>query len=354
MHDLNAPPPLDPESPEPRVDQPPPLVKEPFPFSIFLGPDGLRAGWRLLIYYALYRGLIYVGSIVLGLISTSGSSRLWLYMAGEFSALVAAVLPALLMARLERRSAGCYGLPAREAFRKLFWVGAFWGFVSISALLLALHEIPVQGAHAFDFGHLAIHGARVLKFAAFWGLFFLLVGFFEEFFFRGYTLFTLFAGLDFLDRIHPSNPQNADNSDTRSFWTAAFLLSAYFGSVHLSNPGENVKGVLAVVLIGIFFCLTLRRTGSLWFAVGFHTAFDWGETYFYSVPDSGTTAPGHLLSSSFHGPNWLTGGTVGPEGSLLAFVLIGVLWILFDRLYPEVRYRICRTEPAPALVRTNL
>jgi uncharacterized protein len=92
---------------------------------------------------------------------------------------------------------------------------------------------------------------------------------------------------------------------------------------------------VAAGLIGFFFCLTLRRTGSLWFAVGFHAAWDWGETFFYSVPDSGMVAPGHLLSSSLRGADWLGGGSVGPEGSVFCLVVIAVLWIAFDRIYPK-------------------
>jgi uncharacterized protein len=123
------------------------------------------------------------------------------------------------------------------------------------------------------------------------------------------------------------------------FWPAAALLSASFGALHLSNKGESWLGALAAGLIGFFFCLTLRRTCNLWFAVGFHMSFDWGETFLYSVPNSGTVEPGHLLNSSFQGPRWLTGGTVGPEGSVFVFILIALLWITFDRLYREVKYR---------------
>ena len=97
-------------------------------------------------------------------------------------------------------------------------------------------------------------------------------------------------------------------------------------------------GILGAMVIGFFFCLTLRRTGNLWFAVGFHAAWDWGESYFYSVPDSGGMAPGHLLHSSLQGPRWLTGGSVGPEGSVFLFVLLALLWVVFDRVYPEVKY----------------
>ena len=337
MEDPHAPQTPEPESPPSGLDSPPP--RQPFAYSIFIGPDGLRAGWRLVIYYLIYRALLFFAGIILNAFSPTGAGRLWFTMGAEFASLLAAVLPALLMARLEGRRLGDYGLPRRQAFGKLFWIGALWGLAAITALLTAMHE-----ARAFDFGHLVIHGGRLLKFAAFWGLFFLLVGFFEEFFFRGYTLYTLFAGLSTPRDGEPADAARAAKAELLAFWATALLLSVYFGYVHLGNPGENLTGVLAVVLIGLFFCLTLRRTGSLWFAVGFHSAFDWGETYLYSVPDSGMTAPGHLLSSSFHGPAWLTGGTVGPEGSVLVFVMIAVLWVVFDRVYREARY------PAPELV----
>ncbi|HVO79495.1 MAG TPA: CPBP family intramembrane glutamic endopeptidase, partial [Terriglobales bacterium] len=122
------------------------------------------------------------------------------------------------------------------------------------------------------------------------------------------------------------------------FWPAAALLSALFGATHVNNPGETPTGILGAAVIGFFFCLTLRRTGNLWFAIGFHASWDWGETYFYSVPDSGGVWPGHLLQSSFQGPTWLTGGSVGPEGSALLFVVIALTWVVFDRAYPEVKY----------------
>ncbi|MBV8053554.1 MAG: hypothetical protein JOZ80_20365 [Acidobacteriaceae bacterium] len=64
-----------------------------------------------------------------------------------------------------------------------------------------------------------------------------------------------------------------------------------------------------------------------------HASWDWAESYLYSVPDSGGMITGHLLRSSFHGPRLLTGGTVGPEGSVMVFVVIGAAWVIFDRVY---------------------
>jgi membrane protease YdiL (CAAX protease family) len=141
------------------------------------------------------------------------------------------------------------------------------------------------------------------------------VGLFEEFWMRGYSLFTLTRGV--------------------GFWPAAIALSCAFGLVHLRNGGEHWQGLLAAATIGLFFCLTLRRTGTLWFAVGFHAAWDWGESFFYSVADSGMVSPGHLLNSRLQGPEWLSGGSVGPEGSVLCFAVIAIVWIAFERMYPS-------------------
>jgi membrane protease YdiL (CAAX protease family) len=289
--------------------------------TVFLGPNGLRAGWGLAFYVAMFYLLHSVlgrwaGSLELGL------NGLWSMMLEEFVVLIAAMVPAVVLVRIERRPWAAYGLPVRKAFGRLFWAGSLWGFASITLLLGAMY-----GMRLFDFGHLATHGVRIVKFAAFWMVFFLLVGFFEEFLLRGYSQFTLTRAI--------------------GFWPSAIVLSTVFGLIHSQNAGEQWPGLLAAAVIGLFFCLTLRRTGSLWFAVGFHMAWDWGETFFYSVPDSGTLFPGHLLKSSFHGPRWLTGGMVGPEGSVLCFIVIAVVWVAVERVFPEVKFGECKEKSLP-------
>ena len=105
--------------------------------------------------------------------------------------------------------------------------------------------------------------------------------------------------------------------------------------MHLSNAGENPVGALEVFLFAIFACLTLRRTGTLWFAIGFHAAGDYAETFLFSVKDSGFAASGTLLNSSMQGPAWLTGGNVGPEGSVFSMLLLCVAILCFHFLYPQ-------------------
>jgi membrane protease YdiL (CAAX protease family) len=285
--------------------------------SIFIGPSGLRAGWRLAIYVAAFYFLTYTISFaiapLLAQLPDNGMQQSYLLLIGDTVEFIAAIVPAFVMSRLEQRPFGAYGLAPIQAFRKNFWIGAIWGILSLTLLLVLMRTI-----HVFYFGGFAVHGARAVKFAGFWGLVFLVVALYEEFISRGYTQFTLAEGI--------------------GFWPAALLISALFGISHLANPGENWTGAVGAGIIGLFWCFTLRRTGSLWFGIGMHASWDWAESFLYSVPDSGLLAPGHLLKSSFHGPTCLTGGPVGPEGSLLLIVLFAGLWFLFDRLYPEVKY----------------
>ena len=126
------------------------------------------------------------------------------------------------------------------------------------------------------------------------------------------------------------------------------MLSAGFGAVHLGNPGEGWVGAAGVVLVGLFFCFTLRRTGNLWYAVGLHASFDWGETFLYSVPNSGVVMQGHLSNSLLHGPKWLTGGTVGPEGSVFCFVTMGLQFLVVMLLFPKKKAVQPSASAAPA------
>lgn len=288
--------------------------------NAFAGKNGLQVGWRILIFLALlfaisaiFRG---VGQMLshrhtAGQIFTSFTASSVLV--GEVTSFVVVLLASWIMSLIEGRSLGDYGLPARGAFRGRFWQGALIGFVAITALLVALRI--AGGAH---FEGLSLHGFAIWKYAAAWGLAFLFVGFFEEFGFRGYALFALTEGV--------------------GFWPAALALSFFFGYAHRSNPGESAIGAFSAGAVGLLFCLILRRTGDLWMPIGLHAAWDWGETYFYGVPDSGQVAHGHFLNMSFSGPVWLTGGAVGPEGSWFCLALVAILWIGFAVWLRRAKY----------------
>ena len=318
-----------PEAPSSPVPQTPPApaagptTGSPSDFlsDIFYGPEGVRSGWRLLIYLMLCSAC----SIVLfRLLGRGGSEEDHPAIATLFSdglLFVCALIPALIMGAAERRSLAHYGLPWRKALGANFWKGMLWGVGSLTLLLLVIASLG-----GFSFGRLQLHGERIFVFAVAWFAAYLAVALFEEFFLRGYTQFTLTSGL--------------------GFWPAAVITSLAFGSIHIFNQGESRVGAAAAACIGFFFVLTLRRTGDLWFAIGFHCAWDWGESYLFGVANSGIRSPGHLLSSTVHGPAWLTGGSVGPEGSVFVFVLIAGLILLFERTHRRAMYPMPDRPPA--------
>jgi uncharacterized protein len=216
----------------------------------------------------------------------------------------------LVMARIEKRNLGDYGLSLRRGAGRDFLWGLVWGLCVISGIM-----VLIAALRGFSFGGLTLHGIDLLKYASLWAIGFLLVGFVEEFLYRGYVQFTLAQAI--------------------GFWPAAVVWSFAFAAVHLNNSGENLIGALEVFLFAMFGCLTLRRTGALWFAIGFHAAADYAETFLFSVPDSGFRASGTLLHSSLHGPSWLTGGKVGPEASLFSMVMLGLAMFGFQFLYRD-------------------
>lgn len=219
------------------------------------------------------------------------------------------------MACLEKRSFADYGLGWRNEGIKRFAEGTLWGFAGLSCLLLLMHASGV-----FDYGRFEGLGAQTLYYALFWGVCFLLVGFAEEFGFRGYIQYTLTSGI--------------------TFWPAAVLTCALFLLAHTGNHGETPVGLAAVFMAGFLLVVALRRTGALWFSIGIHLGWDWGQSFFYGVPDSGLVTRGHLFEGQAHGVAWLSGGATGPEGSLfallveLAFVPL-ILWRFRTAKYPD-------------------
>jgi uncharacterized protein len=267
---------------------------------LFYGPSELRAGWRLLIFLAIVVSLTSIANQALDrLFRGAGEATRFLVLEVEDITII--LFASWIMGRIERRTVGDYGLPWQRTFRREFWQGAGLGLAFITVLILAL-----RAAGLLHLAGVALHGADVWKWAALYGFAFILVALREEFRSRGYALYTLTSGI--------------------GFWPAAILSSAFFGFTHRGNSGEDWIGLFDVGLFGMLACFLVRRTGSLWMPIGLHMAFDWGETYLYGVADSGHVLPGHLLNSAPTGPAWLSGGTVGPEGSVLCTLMIILLW----------------------------
>jgi membrane protease YdiL (CAAX protease family) len=279
---------------------------------LFRGDSGLRTGWRLLIFITIIFALFEIRGVI-GRDLLRGLDDGSRFVFNQSTRFVICLLACLVMTKIENRTIADYGLPWRRMFQTEFWVGAVMGFLALTVLLLVMKLLGV-----FDFGSIALHGGEIWKWAAVYGVAFLIVALSEEFFYRGYPQFTLSSGI--------------------GFWPAAIVANALFGLSHSSNHGETPAGLINAGLAGLFFCLLLQRSGNLWMPIGFHLAWDWAQTFFYGVPDSGIVVPGHLFNSKFSGAAWLTGGSVGPEGSWLCTAVFALLTLIVLARMRVIRY----------------
>jgi hypothetical protein len=253
---------------------------------------------------------------------------------------------AAICARIERRRILDYNLTGpRRAFH--FVTGLAGGFAALSVLIGALYW-----GNWIHFGPVALSGIQVLGFGAVWGAAFLLTGFAEEGSVRCYLQFTLTRGINFWWALGlvgamclsgllfqkgegiwgvyiisalgliPCLMLHLSKSPGAGFWQAAWATSTFFGFIHTGNGGENWIGIFSAAAIGFIFCVSIRLTGSAWWAIGFHASWDWTQTFFYGTADSGFVAQGHYLSTNPAGKALWSGGADGPEGSLLIIPLI--------------------------------
>lgn len=365
---------IDPQAPQPSLTPDAPLAPLTMPSGepetpyrglrwIFIGEEGPRAGWSVLIFFALLIGfMIALSSLFarLHLISKGDMAPRNAFF-GEIFQVIALVAAAAIVATIERRSIFDYYL--RGTRRVVHFLSGFViGFLALSALVGGL-----AAGHWLTFGGVALSGSSILKYALIWGAVFLMVGCFEEGTMRCYLQYTLTRGINFwwaagviaclcallifrtrgigvwgvyiiaLLGFVPCLLLHLNKAPSSGFWQAAWLTSTLFGAGHTGNAGEHWIGIFAAGFIGFVFCVSVWLTGSAWWAIGCHAAWDWAETYFYGTADSGFVAPGHLLTTSPAGNPLWSGGSVGPEGSLLIIpvVLLLLAWLLIFYRRPK-------------------
>ena len=289
----------------------------------FFGRDGLRHGWRFLIFAAaIFLVVQFLEQPAIAFLAAkfhvdrTALSAPSIIISDGFDLIVILIVTGVA-ARFERRRIDSYGLPINEAFRGFFWNGALAGLAAIAfvgAGMLITGGMRVHGV--------ALHGAEMITAPALWFVAMLLVGVMEEYLFRGYALQSLWRGA--------------------GFWPAALITTAIFAGDHLEKPHENAIDIGMIFVLAILLCTSVRVTGSLWWAVGWHAAFDFGQLFIIGTPNGGRVPVGRLLDATFSGPAWITGGELGTEASYFMIpVVLGtfiyITWFLRGRLPPLER-----------------
>lgn len=304
--------------------------------NIFIGASGLRAGWSLLIFVAIFAALMALANVIghhLHHVAPTPSvdkttRRLTSVLVSNSVPLLAVLIVTFVMSKIEKRRFSVYGLGGKHKISH-FFAGFAWGVACLSLLVFTLSK---TGLLLIE--NRLLFGTEVFRYGAIWLFGFFLVALLEESLTRGYLLFTMARGLDGIYAWLFKTPHHK----TLGFWTAALLLSILFGLGHGSNPGESSIGLLSAGLASLVFCLSLWRTGSLWWAIGFHATWDWAQSFLYGVADSGTMVQHHLFSSHPVGRPILSGGTTGPEGSIFVLAVLALISLIILFTLPRTLY----------------
>jgi membrane protease YdiL (CAAX protease family) len=211
---------------------------------------------------------------------------------------------------------------SKDRWMRFFGTGLLSGFLSITALVL-----PMWAAGGLTFDGIRLPGADRASYPLRWMIGMLFAGFAEECGLRGFSLFAI--------------------AEVVGVFPAALVSALIFMGMHIGNPGENFLGLSQVFCFGLLCSMNVLRSGSIWWAIAFHAAWDWTEESFYGTIGSGYWFDGHLFQFQPHGPSMISGGTAGPEGSILVFAVLGVLLASeFVRLRREVADAAATTNQA--------
>jgi uncharacterized protein len=265
-------------------------------------PVRLRSVLHVIAFAVLILGAFLAAGAALGAIGVhfhdSSNTEYPISILGTIILVIIVFGATALMAYVEHTPMLDYGLRDAGAIRRAA-IGATTGLLAFAVLILCL-----RGA-----GSIELHAASQpfsisIAYALIWGVGYGLVAFAEENLFRGYPLAAL----------------------TRVVGApgAAIATSLIFGLLHLGNGGESWIAATNAVLLALVFAASVYMTGSLWWAIGFHAAWNWTESWLFGAADSGIVAVGRLLEATPRGPRWLSGGAAGPEGSIGMLVAIAI------------------------------
>lgn len=287
-------------------------------FSRVVFKDGrVRPALRALLYVlAAVVGVGFIAAIIFSIAVAIDPrpSRLELIVLQVIATvIVVASLSYALRCVLDRRSAQSLGFALDRGALRLFCLGALLG-AGMQTVVVAIEML-------FGAGRIAEINATGSSFVVLiaGAAIFIPAALSEELSLRGYILQNLWEEWGFVP--------------------AAILSSLAFALLHFANPHVHEQIALtaaSLVMYGLWACLSVLWTRSLWLALGCHAAWNLFEGPVYGFPVSGISVPARtVLHLTGGGPDWLTGASFGPEGGMSSIIAIlwgaAALWILFKR-----------------------
>lgn len=259
----------------------------------------LRSGWRIGIFLLIALGCntLITAPVVALLQSTIPAMSKQTVAAYVFYA-VTTLATWLMLRFIDRRPFISVGLPINRSAGKELSQGLLLGSGMMSIIFVIEYT---TGMVSIEFREITLQQGMVVFLNS--AALYLVVGYGEEMMFRGYLFQTFVEGSNKI--------------------IATLTISFLFALAHSKNPNVSIFGLINVGLAGIWLSVAYFKTKALWVPTGMHISWNFFQGFVYSYPVSGTTSENEQLGKAIvQGPEWITGGTFGPEGGALATLML--------------------------------
>ncbi len=269
--------------------------------NIFLDELGnIRSGWRVVLFLLI----LFASASIVFTLAAAIISDLQIY--SPMLILISIFIPTVLLVKMfEKRPLHSVGLPLHKRMPVELAQGVIVGGIMMSTVFIVQYaggfiELEWRGFTSIDLAGIIVTSLTI----------FIITGFSEELFFRGYPFQTLVESIK-----APA---------------AVIIMSVAFSIAHMANPNTTALGLFNIFLAGVWLSIAYLKTRTLWFPVGLHVSWNFFQGTIFSYPVSGHMFEEQsLFIASLSGPALLTGGEFGPEGSVIAtlVLLLGTVYI---------------------------
>jgi len=260
--------------------------------------NSIRAGWRMAMFTLLYAAsILLVGLVIKGLSYFGIESKSFiLNEALGYGALLFVMIGWVKW--FEKRPLRSVGLEFNKNFGRDILQGLLIGGGMMTAIFIV--------EYSSGFVHLSFKQMPVTVLMQLTGtsiIIFTIGAFGEEMLFRGYLFQTLAEGTNKI--------------------IAVVIFALFFAGMHLGNPNVTFFSVINIAFAGVWLSVAYFKTRSLWFATGLHFSWNFFQNHIFSFPVSGLDFKQYQLGILMQsGPDWITGGSFGPEGGALTTVML--------------------------------
>jgi membrane protease YdiL (CAAX protease family) len=280
-----------------------------------------RTLWSRLTRFALVRAalgallLIVAMSVVMVSVESLPPSARLLW-PSVLSAVLMATAYTFYVRRIEHQPSSAFAVAHAPLECGIGVVAGAALVAAVFAALAALQVFHLQGRHP-----IGVTAAQALSEMV-------LVAFFEEILVRGIVLKALERPLGSVG--------------------AVLVSSLLFGLAHVPNAGATLLSTLNVTLAGVMFGMAFIATGRLWLPIALHLGWNFTAGYVFSAAVSGHDVQTGFLFGQLTGPDWMTGGAFGIEGSVVTSLALALGTALLAALYR--RARRSEVDPEPELL----